>query len=180
MKHLLEPSDAEKKDPPPLEEDNSRDDLPPPSRNDLPLPQDEPRVGGREGELLVEEPPDALHGGDQSHDKDDPFYLSPDQAWDMFGPEDDDANEPMDESEFAEVMAQDMVDSLMAAGARPTNAKDHVYKLFSFKRATFVELYGRGKIAEEANLILRSLNVKAFGAFACRTLKTPSSASELQ
>ena len=171
VRHLLDPSDAQKKDLPPVDEERGQIDLPPPSQNDLPLPHDEPRIGGKDGEILVEDPPDILHGGDQRIDQEDPFHLSPEQAWDMFGPEDDNQNESMDESELEEISAQDMVDSLMAAGAKSTHAHTHVNKMFSFKHATFVELYGRGKIVEEANLNLRSLNVRGIGAFDCRTLR---------
>ena len=165
VKHLLDPTDVEPNTRPALREPLEVDELPP--------PQDQPRVGSTEGDLVdpvidVEEP----HGGGHWPSPEaDPHALTPDQAWEMFGPDEDEANESMDEDELADISENAMMESFIAAGADSAHAHDHVHKLFSFKHATFMELYGRGKIVEEANTNLRSLNVKGLDAFDCRTFR---------
>ena len=164
VKHLIEPNDVEPNTPQEPRENQEHDDLPP--------PQDQPRLGSSEGDKVVANSDDTSHGGGRwSPDESDPYRLSADQGWDMFGPDDDDPNESMDEEEIANISEEAMVDSFIVAGAEPHRAAEHVHKLFAFKPATFVELYGRGKIVEEANTNLRSLNVRGIDAFDCRTLR---------
>ena len=48
----------------------------------------------------------------------------------------------MNNDEIPQLLGQDMVDSFTSSGAEPAHANDHVYRRFSLKPTTFVELYG--------------------------------------
>ena len=88
----------------------------------------------------------------------------------MFGPDDDDddgddyddddAWDHMEDDDLVKLVEDDTVESFIAAEADLTHAREHVHKRLSFQHATVMEFYGRGKIVEEANSNLRSLNVK--------------------
>ena len=88
----------------------------------------------------------------------------------MFPPDDVDdlgvADADMDVAEDA------MVDSLRIAGAIPQDAKTHVNAMLGSKpKATFMEVYGGGAIADCANHARRNLNLQGLGALELRTTK---------
>ena len=81
----------------------------------------------------------------------------------------DDLLEEMDEDP-SEISGH-MVDAFLLAGADPHKAKDHVKTILDKRPTTFVEVFGRGGICDEANGPRRNLNLVGLNAFDMRTTK---------
>ena len=63
------------------------------------------------------------------------------------------------------------VHSLLLAGVAELEAKARIHAMMADQKPTFMEVYGRGSIMEEANGNRRNLNVEGLGALDLRTMK---------
>ena len=77
----------------------------------------------------------------------------------------------LDEGEDADAM----IDYLVIIGADRTEARHKVNAMMGKGPATFMEVYGRGAIVEEANKSRRRLDLKGIGAMDIRTCKADGS-----
>ena len=122
------------------------------------------------------EPTDAFRSASQDANPDDDWMFMPD----AFDSPDRGADAAMDDAAMADrdfhiddpVSSEAMVDALIGAGTSPDAAKLFTMAIVNKDVAsTFIEVYGRGAIAAEANGPRRALNIEGLAALDLRTFK---------